>query len=128
MSAQRDALEAAQARLRELESGGVADAQLHALAEGLEREAGAWEVALERGEQKALRKERSGQSARLMSSGFALLFVTPIVVMAGVSLSRSLRHQHEVAVLCLIGGGVLIGLTRAGPGGRRRTRCPRSGG
>ena len=109
MSAERDALENAQARLKELEAQPVVDLSL--LAESLEREADAYEQVLEKGERRALARENVEAAARLVTFGFALLFVTPSVAMIGVSVSKLLRHQPEAAVGILILGGLLIFMT-----------------
>ena len=111
MSAQRDDLEAAQARLKELESEGVTDEQLTMLATALEREADLFEKVLEKGERRALAGDSTGPAARLMTFGFAALFVTPMVSMIGVSLSKWLRHQQEAAVGVIILGATLIAAT-----------------
>lgn len=108
MSAQRDALERAQARLKALESQGISDEQLALLARGLEREAEVYEQLLEKAERRAVARETPGQAARLMTFGFALLFVTPIVAMIGFSASKSLRHEAELAVSSLVLGLLLI--------------------
>lgn len=109
MSADRDALESAQARLKELEAQPVAD--LSVLAESLEREADTYEQLLEKGERRALARENTRASDRLITFGFALLFGTPSVAMIGISISKFLRHQPEAAVGILILGVVLIFMT-----------------
>lgn len=108
MSAQRDALEIAQARLKSLEASPVTDEQLSALASQLEKEADAYEQVLEKGERRVLARETTGAAARLMTFGFALLFVTPMVSMIGVSLSKMIRTQQEAAVGMLAVGALLI--------------------
>ncbi|MDP1821721.1 MAG: hypothetical protein Q8L48_00690 [Archangium sp.] len=108
MSAERDALEQAQARLKELEASPVTDEQLSWLAEALEREADAYAQLLEKGERRALARDTTGQAVRLTTLGFALLFVTPMVAMLGVSLSKLLRHEPELAgVMLLLGLGLI---------------------
>lgn len=107
MSGERDALERTQARLRELEDQPVED-ELAQLASALEREAESSEQVLQRGERRELARETTGTQARLMTFGFALLFVSPIVAMVGVSASRFLRHQPELAALTLAAGAGLI--------------------
>ena len=107
MSFERDALEQAQARLRELEAHPITDEQLAQLATSLEREASAYEQVLERGERRALARDTTGQAVRLTTLGFALLFVTPMVAMIGVSLSKLLRFEQELAVVCLAVGFAL---------------------
>ena len=108
MSSDRDELERAQARLKELEAHPVTDDQLESIAAQLEREADTYAQLLERGEKRALARDTTGQAVRLTTLGFALLFVTPIVAMIGVALSKQLRFQPEVAVLCLVFGLGLI--------------------
>lgn len=111
MSAERDRLESAQARLKELEEHPLTDDQLSLLATALEREAESYQHLLEKGERRALARETTGPAARLMTFGFALLFVTPIVAMVGVSISKTLRHQPEAAVALLALGALLIAAT-----------------
>jgi len=111
MSAERDALENAQARLKELEVSPITDDQLSSLASALEREADAYEQLLEKGERRALARETTGAAARLMTFGFALLFVTPIVSMIGVSIAKALRTQQEAAMAMLALGALLIAAT-----------------
>ena len=108
MSEERDALEDAQVRLRQLESTSISEDQLTRLAESLEKEADTYEQVLTRGERRALAREATGPAARLMTFGFALLFVTPMVSMIGVSASRFIRHQAEAAVGMLVLGVLLI--------------------
>lgn len=108
MSAARDALESAQARLKELERNPVTEDQLLVLANALEKEAQAYEQVLEKGERRALARENTDPTARLMTFGFALLFVTPAVAMIGVSLARQLKHQPEAAWAALVAGFLLI--------------------
>ena len=111
MSAERDALEEAQARLKELEVSLVTDEQLTRLADSLEREAEVYEQVLEKGERRALARDATGPAARLMTFGFTLLFVTPMVSMIGVSISKLLRNQQEGAIAVIILGAVLITTT-----------------
>lgn len=106
MSAERDALEAAQARIRALESGAAVDLSL--LAEALRDEAERYQAVLEKGERKALSRENPGTAGRLMSFGFALLFVAPLVAMVGVSSAQFIRYQQEGAVLLVVLGVLLI--------------------
>ena len=111
MSAERDALEVAQARLKELEANPITDEQLTLLARALEREALTYEQLLDRGERRALARQTTGQAVRLMTLGFALLFVTPMVAMIGVSLAKLLRHETEAAVAIVALGLALICIT-----------------
>lgn len=111
MSAERDALEQAQARLKELETSPITDEQLSSLADSLEREAKAYEQLLEKGERRALARDTTGQAVRLTTLGFALLFVSPMVAMIGVSLSKVLRHEPELAGVMLVLGLALICVT-----------------
>ena len=111
MSAERDELEAAQARVKELEGTTVTDDQLTMLATALEREAELFEKLLEKGERRALARDGTGPAARLMTFGFAALFVTPMVSMIGVSLSKWLSREQELAVLIIILGAALIAAT-----------------
>jgi hypothetical protein len=108
MSTERDELEAAQARLKELEGTSVSDEQLTMLASALEREAELFEKLLESGERRALSRDTTGQTTKLVTFGFAAVFVTPMVSMIGFSLSKWLRHQ-QVAVIIL--GAALIAAT-----------------
>jgi len=108
MSEERDALERAQARLKRLEGQGTTDDQLEQLAAALEREARAYEQVLQRGEVRALARESTPPAARLLTFGFALGFVGPIVVMVGVSAARFLRNQPELAAVTLGAGLALI--------------------
>lgn len=119
MSEGRDALEAAQARLKALEAGAITDEQLEVLARTLALEADTFARHLERAERTARAQERTGQAARLLTAGFTLLFGMPIVVIISSSLSKLLRHQHELAVALLVLGGLIIGAvfsTRASVG------------
>jgi hypothetical protein len=111
MSAQRDALEEAQAQLKALESSSISDEQLLLMADSLEREAASYEQVLEKGERRTLARDATGPAARLMTFGFALLFVTPMVSMIGVSISKLLRHQQEAAVAVIVLGASLITAT-----------------
>jgi hypothetical protein len=113
MSAQRDALEEAQARLKELEASPVTDEQLGLLASALEHEAEAYEQVLEKGERRALARDATGPAARLMTFGFTLLFVTPMVSMIGVSVSKQLRHEQAGAIAVMVLGVLLITATLA---------------
>ncbi len=115
MSKERDALENAQARLKELESSPVMDDQFALLAASLEKEADTYEQVLTRGERRALARESTGPAARLMTFGFALLFLTPMVSMIGVSASKSFRSQTEAAVGMLVLGVGLIAATLLAP-------------
>ena len=111
MSAERDELERTQARIRELEAHPVTDEQLSVLATALEREAESYQSVLRKAERQALAREVIGQAVRLMTFGFALVFVTPIVGMIGVSASKALRHQPEAAVASLVVGmGLILGV------------------
>ena len=100
----RDDIERLQARIRELEASTVPDLHLSTLAEALEREAQSYQQVLERNEKRAEAAERGD----ILVFGFSLLFVTPIVAMIGVSLSKFLRHETGLAVLTLIIGALLI--------------------
>ena len=115
MSEARDALETAQARLKELESTSVSDEQLLLRAAALEKEAETYKQVLTRGERRALARETTGPAARLMTFGFALLFVTPMVSMIGVSASKFFRHQAGGAVSIMLLGVVLITATLLAP-------------
>ena len=108
MSAERDALESAQAQLKDLETHPITDDQLLLLAEALEREAQTYERLLEKGEKRALARETTGPAARLMTFGFALLFVTPIVAMVGFSAAKLLKQQPEASTAMLSVGALLI--------------------
>ncbi len=108
MSEQRDALERAQARLKQLEGQGVTDDELAQLASALAREADTFEQLLRRGERRTLARERTPQEARAATFGFSLGIVAPIVVMVGYSAARFLRNQPELAALTLGAGLVLI--------------------
>ena len=109
MSSDRDALERAQARLKELEAHPITDEQLALLAASLEREADTYAQVLERGERRALARDTTGQAVRLTTLGFTLLFVTPIVAMIGVSLAKLIRFEQELAALCLaVGLGLIL--------------------
>ncbi len=118
MSEERDALESAQVRLKQLEATTVTDDQLLLLAVSLEKEADTYEQVLTRGERRALARESTGPAARLMTFGFALLFVTPMVAMIGVSASKFFRHQTEAAVGMLALGVILIAATLLAPARR----------
>lgn len=107
MSEVRDALEGAQARLRSLEAEGAGHAPLEALAAALEHEASQYERLLDRAERHG-RRPALGQAERIQTTGFAVLFVTPVVVLISASLARSLRAQAELSVLLLILGCALI--------------------
>ena len=107
MSEARDALERAQARLKELEGQPSMEEQLDQLAASLESEAERYQQLLEKGERRALAREITPLAARLMTFGFALGFGGPIVAMVGVSSSRFLRHQPELAAV-ILGAGVLL--------------------
>lgn len=115
MSEARDALERTQARLKELEAQPSTDDQLARLATELEREAQGFEQLLARGERRALAREITPQAARLMTFGFSLGFVGPIVAMVGVSGARFLRHQPELSVVTALAGAVLIIATLLAP-------------
>lgn len=107
MSEERDALERAQARLKEFEAKPSMDESLEQLASSLENEADRYQQLLEKGERRTLARESTPPAARLMTFGFALGFVGPIVAMVGVSSSRFLHHQPELASVVL-GAGVLL--------------------
>lgn len=104
----RDDIERLQTRIRELEASAVPDLHLAVLADSLEREASSYRLVLEKNEKRAEAAESGGQSGRILAFGFSLLFVTPIVAMIGVSLSKWLRHETELAVVSLISGALLI--------------------
>ncbi len=114
MSAERDALESAQAQLKNLEAHPITDDQLLLLADALDREAQTYEHVLEKGERRALARETTGPAARLMTFGFALLFVAPIVAMVGFSAAKLLKQQPEGAVAMLCAGALLIAVTLFG--------------
>ncbi len=118
MSEERDALEDAQERLKQLESTTLSEDELTRLAASLEKEADTYEQVLTRGERRALAREATGPAARLMTFGFALLFVTPMVSMIGVSASRFIRHQAEAAVGMLVLGVLLIAAILLAPARR----------
>lgn len=100
----RDDIERLQTRIKELEATSVPDLHLSSLADSLEREASAYQHVLERSEKRAEAAERGG----ILVFGFSLLFVTPIVAMIGVSLSKLLRHETELAVISLIVGALIV--------------------
>lgn len=114
----RARLEFVQARTRELEAQLLTPAQLHLLADQLEREADTFERHLARHEVRTLASENSGTAARVMAFGFAMLFVTPIVAMIGISLSRLMRHEFELGGVLLFSGLAIVA-TVAVPGLRR---------
>lgn len=111
MSQARTELEDVQAQLKELEARMISDLQLQLLADQLDRDAASWEAQLDRNERRALKTDVSNTGARVMGFGFALLAVTPMVVMIGISLSRWLRHEFELAWVLLISGVLVITLT-----------------
>jgi hypothetical protein len=111
VSAARAELEAVQARCAALEATLITDTQVHLLADQLEREAHTWEQQLDKGERQLLKADDSGVSGRVMGFAFALLVVTPIVVMVGTSLSRMLRHEAELAWALLLGGLAVVAVT-----------------
>jgi hypothetical protein len=111
MSADRDELEAAQARIKELEGTTVSDEQLTMLASMLEKEAELFERTMESGERRALARDTTGQSTKQVTFTFAAVILTPMVSMIGFSLSKGLRLQQELAVLIIILGAVLIAAT-----------------
>lgn len=52
-----------------------------------------------------------GQAERLQTTGFVVLFVTPLVVMISASFARSLRpHGELAALLVLLGPAVMVAL------------------
>jgi hypothetical protein len=109
MSVARAELEAAQARLKELEARMISDLQLQLLADQLDREADTWEQQLDKGEKRRLREDETSPASRVMAFGFTLLAVTPVVAMIGISLSRMMRHEFEWAwVLLLLGVAVVV--------------------
>ena len=108
MSAERDELERTQARIRELEMQPVTSEQLAWLATSLEREAETFEGLLVKSERRAMAREVTNQTTRLMTFGFAMVFVLPIVAMIGVSAGKTLHQEPEVAVACLVLGSCLI--------------------
>jgi hypothetical protein len=108
VSEARDALEQAQARLRDLAREGVTDAQLQRLADSLDQECEALETLLVRAEGRDRGKESSGLAARLLTTGFTLLFGMPTVVMISASASRMLRFERELAVVVMLAGAALI--------------------
>jgi hypothetical protein len=114
----RAELEAAQAALKSLEERMVSDVQLQLLADQLDREAKSWEQQLDKGEKRRLRDDDSGPAGRVMAFAFALLAVTPVVSMIGISLSRMLRHEHELAWVLVVSGVLVVGLTSL-PAARR---------
>lgn len=111
MNSARAELEALQARQRALEADLLGEAQLSLLADQLERELALFEKALDRGERRVLETDDSGTAARVMGFGFAMLFVTPIVAMIGISLSRAMRHEFELALALLSAGVAVVTLT-----------------
>lgn len=118
MSAARAELEQVQARLKELEARMISDVQLQVLADQLDREADAWEQQLDKGERRKLREDDTPPGGRLMAFGFALLAVTPVVAMVGISLSRMMRHEFELAWV-LLSLGVLVVVVTSLPIARR---------
>jgi hypothetical protein len=111
MSAHREALERAQARLVELDALSLTDAHLAQVADQLERELTAWESTLERGERVRLRQDVTGTGGRVLGFGFSLLFVAPIVAIIGSALGRVLRQEPELSVALLLLGAAVVGLT-----------------
>ncbi|MFT3712583.1 MAG: hypothetical protein QM817_33460 [Archangium sp.] len=111
MSAAREELEQAQARIKEIEARMISELQLQLLADQLEREADSWEKTLDRGEKRKLREDTTSPGARVMAFGFALLAVTPVVAMVGISLSRMMRHEFELAWALLVLGILVVVVT-----------------
>ncbi len=111
MNELRSELEQTQARIKALEAHEVSDLQLEVLADQLEREATLWEQAMDRGEQRALKAESTPLGSKVISFGFTLLFVGPIVAMVGVSASKALRHEPEWSSVVMATGLLIIGLT-----------------
>ena len=108
MSQQRDELERTQARIRELEAQPVTGEQLSFLASSLEREAESYEALLVKSERRAQAREHTNQTTRLMTFGFAMVFVLPIVAMIGVSAGKALHQEPEAAGFILFLGAMLI--------------------
>lgn len=110
MSQTRDALEAAQRALAVLEANAVPAAELQVVADQLAREIETWETMLDRGEKRVLATERVSLSGSVLSFGFAVVFVGPVVAIVGTALSRMMRHETELNVVTLISGIILISL------------------
>lgn len=100
----RDELEELQARLIRVEARAPTREQLQALADQLDREAKAWSQRLEQVELRAMKGEVQGTATRVMSFGFMLLFVTPMVAIVGTALSRALRGESALAVVMVVLG------------------------
>lgn len=107
----RDELEEAQARVRRVEQHAVTREQLELLADQLDREARAWTQRLEHEELRAMKGEAQGTATRVMSFGFMLLFVTPMVAIIGTALSRSLRGETALAIVLIAVGLAAISAT-----------------
>lgn len=110
MSALRDALEAAQARLRAAEEDAQGEERLRALVGSLRFEAEQYERLLQRAEARA-RREHADLAGRLMATGFSVLFGMPIVVMMSSSLAKAVRSERELAVALMLVGTVVIAVT-----------------
>ena len=111
MSSTRDALEATQQRMAQLQARDVPDEVLARLADELERELDAWARTVEKTEARVARSERSGLAASVMGFGFAVVFAGPIVAMLGTVLGRALRNEPALAVACLALGAAVVGLS-----------------
>ncbi len=111
MSSLRSELEETQSELKALEARAVSAAQLEVLADQLEREATLWEQTMDRGEQRALKAESTPLGSKVISFGFTLLFVGPIVAMVGVSASKALRHEPEWSTVLVVTGLMIIAVT-----------------
>lgn len=107
----RDALEAAQQRLRQLELLRTPDATLLTLADSLEREVDAWSRTIDAKERTVVTREHSPLAASVMGFGFALVFAGPMVAMIGTVLSRALGHDVWLALGCLLPGLALAALS-----------------
>lgn len=123
LRAEFEALQVRERQARELLA--ASEDALRAEAVILEQEVEALEKALQDGEARTRRAlERRPVSQRVAAFGFQVLFVAPIVAMAGVALGRRLRSEREAAVGLLVLGLVLVVAWVAGP---LRTRLLRRG-
>ncbi len=114
MSQTRDALEMAQRALSHLDASAVMPGELEHLARQLEGEIDTWEVLLDRGEKRVLARERPTLASSVMTFGFAVVFMGPVVAIVGTALSRMMRHQTELNVLSLCIGLVVVGVVSWG--------------
>lgn len=106
----RERYEALQVREREARASlAASEAALRDEALHLEQEVEALEKSLADGEARAIRAQaRRPVSQRVAAFGFQVLFVAPIVAMAGVALGRRLRHEDEASVMVLVAGLLVL--------------------